>query len=33
MRWDAVIVASSGILLATFIPWVWLAHRFIGKPL
>ena len=33
MRWDAVIVASSGILLAAFIPWVWLAHRFIGKPL
>ncbi len=29
MRWDSGIVASSALLLATFIPWVWHANRFI----
>jgi hypothetical protein len=33
MRWDAAIVASSGLLLATFISWVWLANRFLDKRL
>jgi hypothetical protein len=33
MRWDAAIVVSSGLLFATFIPWVWLANRFLDKPL
>jgi hypothetical protein len=32
MRWDMAIVASSGILLATFIPWVWLANRHLDEP-
>jgi len=32
-RWDAAIVASSGLLLTTFIPWVWLANRFLSKTL
>jgi len=27
LRWEAAIVASSGLLLAAFIPWVWLANR------
>jgi hypothetical protein len=26
MRWDAAIVASAGLLLATFTPWVWFAE-------
>jgi hypothetical protein len=32
LRWDAGIVLSSGVLLALFIPWVWLAARRIGPP-
>lgn len=31
MRWDAAIVASSGLLLAMFIPWVWLANHFLNE--
>ena len=33
MRWDAAIVASSGLLLAMFIPWVWLANHFLDESL
>ena len=32
-RADAAIVVSSGLLLTLFIPWVWLANRFLDKPL
>jgi hypothetical protein len=31
MRWDAAIVASAGLLLATFTPWVWFANRFLDE--
>jgi hypothetical protein len=31
MRWDAAIVTTSGLLMATFIPWVWLANRFLDE--
>jgi len=31
MRWNAAIVTSSALLLATFIPWVWLANRFLDE--
>ena len=31
MRWDMAIVVSAGLLLATFIPWVWLANRFLDE--
>jgi hypothetical protein len=31
MRWDAAIVTSSGLLLGTFIPWVWLANSFLDE--
>jgi hypothetical protein len=33
VRWDAGIVASSALLLITFIPWVWFANRLLDKPL
>jgi hypothetical protein len=33
MRWDAAIVAASGLLLTTFVPWVWLAADFIEESL
>jgi hypothetical protein len=32
MRWNDAIVAASALLLTTFIPWVWLASRFIEEP-
>ena len=32
-RMDQAIVISSAILLATFIPWVWLANRFLDRSL
>ena len=31
MRWETAIVAASAILMALFIPWVWLAGRRIGE--
>jgi hypothetical protein len=31
MRWDTAVVASAGLLLTTFIPWVWLANRFLDE--
>ena len=31
LRWNTAIVASSALLFTTFIPWVWLANRVLGK--
>jgi hypothetical protein len=33
MRWDTAIVASAGLLMIAFIPWVWLANSQFDKPL
>jgi hypothetical protein len=31
MRWEAMIIATAGLLLVTFTPWVWFANRFLDR--
>jgi hypothetical protein len=31
MRWETAIVASAGLLLVTFTPWVWFTKRFLDE--